>query len=247
MPNLSAHTNIAILATKHLGDKCLDLDLKYFVLGATAPDIRIITKFPRETYHFAQLDFSEIGTGKGSLLKTHPDLLPNSITHNPTRAFIAGYISHLILDESWITEMYRPYFGNNRVFMNPVYGKVLDRAFQLELDLISRNDSDLVLSLLSQSTETVDVNFIPPKTQITWQKWVREHLKQDFTWERLRHMARRISRGVDDHPAHQIADQFLNDMPESIERMHDYVSYKDLTDFKDRAIDRLANEVGDYV
>jgi len=29
--------------------------------------------------------------------------------------------------------------------------------------------------------------------------------------------------------------------------MHDYVSYKDLTDFKDRAIDRLANEVGDYV
>ena len=64
MPNLSAHTNIAILATKHLGDKCLDLDLKYFVLGATAPDIRIITKFPRETYHFAQLDFSEIGTGK---------------------------------------------------------------------------------------------------------------------------------------------------------------------------------------
>ena len=247
MPNLSAHTNLAILATRHLGDKCLDLDLKYFVLGTTAPDVRIITKSPRETYHFAPLDFNEIGAGKEGLLKKHPDLLSSAVTHNPTRAFIAGYITHLVLDESWITEMYRPYFGNNRVFLDPVYGKVLDRALQLELDLISRNDSDLVPSLLSQSIETVDVNFIPPETQITWRKWVAEHLNQDFTWERLRHMARRISSGIDNHPAHRIADEFLNAMPESIERMHNYVSHKDLTDFKDRAIDRLANEVEDYV
>ena len=92
----------------------LNENMGSYLLGSTAPDVRVITRKGREPYHFAPLDFDEVGAGISGLLREHPQLATTE--HGPTRSFMAGYMTHLILDETWITRMYRPLFGKDGVF-----------------------------------------------------------------------------------------------------------------------------------
>ena len=90
-------------------------------------------------YHFAGLDFEEVGAGISGMAAAYPDLFDLSRLEEQTQAFLAGYVSHLVLDETWITEMFRRYFGNAEVFGDNVTGQVMDRALQIELDRESRS------------------------------------------------------------------------------------------------------------
>ena len=245
MPNLPAHVGLAYQAAQRLGHPALDSSMGYFLLGSTVPDIRAITKGRRERYHFAELDFADVGDGARGLFGTHPQLRSNG--HAPTRAFMAGYVTHLALDEAWIVEMYRPYFGDRTVFEDGAYGNVMDRAMQLELDRVSQADVAAAVPLLDQVSERVDVGFIPPETISDWHRWVIEFMQREFSWDRLRFMARRIAAGDGSHPAHTFAEEFLKDVPGSIRRLHAYVPPQELSSFRQRAVGALAAAVGDYL
>ena len=247
MPNLPAHIDLAQQAAERLGHPTLDAHIGYFLLGSTSPDVRAITKGRREEYHFAPLNFEAVGDGVRGLLEANPHLQATSNGHGPTRAFVAGYITHLVLDEVWITQMYRPYFGNPLVFQNDTQGKVMDRALQLELDRRSQMGVENVAPHLEQVTDPVDVGFINAATLADWHQWVSGFVKREFTWDRLGHMARRIAGGDDAHPAHGLADDFLRAMPASLERLHEHVSPEDLTDFQDSAVEQLADAAGEYL
>ena len=247
MPNLPAHLDLAHQAAERLGHRTLDAHIGYFLLGSTSPDVRVITHGRREQYHFAPLDFEAVGAGVKGLFDANPCLRATSNGHEPTRAFIAGYITHLVLDEAWITEMYRPCFGNPQVFENDVHGQVIDRALQLELDRLSQPGVERAAPLLAQVSDPVEVGFIDAATLVDWHQWVVEFMKREFTWDRLGHMARRIARGDDAHPAHGLADEFLRTMPASLDSLHTYVSPDALADFKDRSVQQLAGAVGDYL
>ena len=41
----------------------LSKNMGCYLLGSTAPDVRVITRKGREPYHFAPLDFDEVGAG----------------------------------------------------------------------------------------------------------------------------------------------------------------------------------------
>ena len=244
MPNLITHIDFARRAAYRLNLTTIDSYMGYFLLGSTAPDIRAITRRTREEYHFASLGFDSVGAGIDGLFAAHPHL---SECNGPTRAFVAGYITHLVLDEAWVVEMYRPYFGNRDVFEDEVHGNVIDRAFQLELDRLSQEAVANGVPLLAEATNSVDVGFIPKETLADWQEWVVEFIQRDFTWERLRFMARRVAAGDESHPAHQVADDFLKAIPVSLDRMFEQVTRDDLSRFRDRAVVTLARAVGDYV
>ena len=70
--------------------------------GVHSPDIRVITRRHREVYHFASLDFDEVGAGIDGMFGSHPKLKQVEAYDGPTQAFIAGYMTHLVADETWM-------------------------------------------------------------------------------------------------------------------------------------------------
>lgn len=247
MPNLPAHMALAHQALETLGHPSLGGYRGYFLLGSTAPDMRSMTKKRRADYHFAELSFQSVGDGVRGLFQAHPHLAAMSNGDGATRAFVAGYITHLVLDESWIVEMYRPYFGNPEVFGDCVYADVMDRALQLDLDRLLQGTVATGFPQFGDVNEEIDVGFIPAETIADWHRWVLEFMGREFTWERLRFMARRVSSGDDEHPAHGVADAFLRDLPESLDRLYSYVPRAELSSFRRRAVSTMTNAIEEYL
>lgn len=247
MPNPPVHMNLARQVAERLGHEVLDANMGHYLLGSTSPDIRVITRVDRSVYHFAQLDFEEIGTGMRGLFHSHPHLEDASDHSEQTQAFMAGYLTHLMADETWIANMFRPYFGNRDVFQDGTVGLVMDRAMQLEMD---RRCWDLVGSmrlLLDTPTEHIDVGFIPSDTLEDWSQWVGKNLDRGFSWERLRFMARRIASGDESHPAHILAEEFVNDASAGLERLYELVPNERLQEYHETALDSLTSAVRDYL
>ena len=245
MPNPATHIEMAYRTAQIVDTPVIGQNMGCYLIGSTAPDVRVITKKGREPYHFASLDFDEVGAGVRGLFDQYPELV--TIGHGPTRAFFAGYISHLILDETWITKMYRPHFGVNGLFETEAYGAVMDRAMQLELDLKALEDFDGRLADLAKFEGGLNVPFIDTDILAEWHRWVTDFVTQEFSWGRLRFMARRIARGDEGHPAFHIADEFVRGMPGTLDGLHEVVPTKNLEDFKQDAITEIVGRVEEYL
>ena len=242
MPNLPAHIGLARDAAARIASPVIAGNMGYFLLGSTAPDMRAITKRPREDYHFAPLDFERVGDGARAMLEAHPHLAGLA---GRRAAFVAGYISHIVLDECWITQVFRPAFEDSNVGPDP-RGLVLDRALQLELDRRT-NGVGGSLGLMGAAAMPLDLGFLSDEAVAQWRSWVVEFLERDFSWERLRFMARRIALGDESHPAHAVADELLRSTPESLETMFEVVSRDELQDFARRSVDTLCQHLEGYL
>ena len=247
MPNLRAHIDLAHRAAKRLSHPTLDANMGCFLFGSTSPDIRVITRRDRSVYHFAQLDFETLGAGIEGLFATHPALKHANGHNEQTQAFVCGYLTHLIVDESWIVSMYRAYFGNPDVFEDRAMGNVFDRALQLELDRQSSQPHDAEAILRRLPVDAIDVGFLPTQTLYDWREWVVSSLSRGFTWERLRFMAGRISRGDESHPAHALADEFVRGVPNGLASLYAYVPEESLAEYRERAVDALVGAVEEYL
>ena len=245
MPNPATHIEMAHRAARQVGASVIDTNMGYYLLGSTAPDVRVITKKGRKSYHFASLDFDEVGAGVSGLFQRYPTV--RTVDHEPTRAFIAGYIAHLILDETWIATMYRPHFGVNGIFETEAHGAVMDRAMQLELDSIALEDLSEPKAQLAEFDGGIDVPFIDESTLVVWHNWVTDFVAQEFSWQRLRFMARRIARGDESHPAHRIADEFVRGMTGTLDVLHEAVPRERLEEFRNDSITAVASRVEEYL
>ena len=235
------------MVAERLGPSALDGNLGYFLLGSTSPDIRAVTKADRQDYHFAPLSFESIGAGVDGMLKAHPELRAAWGRGGSTGAFVAGYITHLIYDESWIVEMFRPCFGNSGLFADEMKGKVLDRALQLDLDRQAHPAVASLLPAIAGASGSVDVKFLPAEALAEWRSWVVEFVGRGFSWDRLNFMARRAAGGGDPQPALKIADDFLGGMPESIEDLYRLVGPGRVARFKADAIEKATTRVEEYL
>ena len=193
------------------GDLDFSSNTPEFILGSTSPDIRVITKKDRSIYHFVSLDFERLGDGLRNMQEKHGAWKQIHGKDLKSRAFMAGYASHLILDETWITSMFRRYFSDNRIFIDSFEGLVMDRALQLELD--RRYWSEMGSNLQSFGNADTDINvlFLQNEPIAEWQSWVTSLLDREFSWDRLLFMAKRISKGHTDHPAVAITNEFVSD------------------------------------
>ena len=247
MPNLPAHIHLAMQTADVLGHPDLDAYLGYYLLGSTSPDIRVITRQRREQYHFTDLDFQHVGTGVRGMFGAHPELREPGGLDGPTRAFVAGYITHLMADETYIFELFRPYFGNQNVFEDATTGRLLDRALQLDLDREVWQRVGGLLEGIEFAPEQVHVGFLELEPLSRWRDWVFEVVTRGFTWERLRFMALRIAAGDDEHPAVELVDDFLDRLPHSLEQIYDAVPREKVDDFKTQAVESLVKAVGEYL
>ena len=247
MPNLAAHIDLAQESARRLQDPIVLEHIGHFLLGSTSPDIRAITKRSREEYHFAPLDFERVGAGVRGLFEAHPRLRNGAGHGGPTRAFVAGYITHIVADEVWITEMYRPHFGNRSVFADEASANVMDRAMQMEMDRRAWPALESARTSMEGAAEGVEVDFLDRPTLERWLDWVFTVADRGFSWDRLRFMANRVARGDASHPAHAVAEGFVAGMPGSLDALYARVPAENIDLYRQRTVDALVDEVGRFL
>ena len=82
-----------------------------FALGSVAPDVNNVGGAARQDTHFWYWPAGGDVSGAPTLLARHPALRAHCLAP-PERAFLAGYLSHLITDEQEIVGLFRPYVAH---------------------------------------------------------------------------------------------------------------------------------------
>lgn len=125
MPSALTHLAICADAATDAG-LSLDGTLGEFLLGAIAPDAWPVAGIPRSTTHFWGV---EDRGGVTELRAAHPELWEFARAAGPARAFVAGYLCHLLTDEQWNRTIWRPFFGR----LSPYKGSPARLPMQLAL------------------------------------------------------------------------------------------------------------------
>ena len=242
------HIHLASRVAKRLDQGWLNDHVGSLFLGSTAPDIRAMTKWPRERTHFASLSADEVGTGARNMFRLHPELGDQSALSHATQAFLVGYISHLVADEAWITNIYRPHLdatnGQDTATGTKIESNIWDRALQLDMDskavtevhgLTHSGDS------LSNAASGVEVAFLNPQSLGEWQEWVHRFLGWEFTWDRLKGALNRMYR--DDDDVQREVDSFLRDMPGSLEKVYESIPREKIDAYQQGALEQTLAQV----
>jgi hypothetical protein len=172
----------------------------------------------------------------------------NGLTPN-TRAFLLGYVSHLVADEVWITTMFRPHFGSEqRVTSSDVESHIWDRALQLDMDMAAREemgDMAEVRRALEGAEEGVAVDFIDSETLSRWREWVSEFTTWEYSWDRLRGAARRMYK--DSTEAADLVEEFLSCVPKGLERVHQLVPKQKIAEYRRTAVEESTRLIREYL
>ena len=249
MPNLPMHIYLANQSARQLDWGSIYDHVGSFYLGSTTPDIRAMTGWPREQTHFAPLSVESVGTGIHTMLESYPDLADPGNQTPATRAFILGYISHLVADEVWITTMYRTYFdGESNVAPDEVEANMWDRALQLELDRKTFTAMDglhQAAEAIVCSDQSVDVEFLEAEVLQEWREWVGRFMGWDFTWDRLKRAMNRMYRDNDE--VQQTVDKFLQEMPYSLERIYEKIPEERLETYQAQVLAQTVSHAREYM
>jgi len=82
-----------------------------FLFGTIAPDVQSVSGQQREATHFFTLPPTDTRPAHEVMLAEHTALALARRLSPTQAAFIAGYLSHLELDELWIAHVFGPCFG----------------------------------------------------------------------------------------------------------------------------------------
>ena len=246
MPNIPTHIQLALDVYSKLEDS-LDTDqLGPFLLGATSPDIRAITKTQRSDTHFAPLESMYITEGVDRLLATYPELTDLKTVSRSTQAFIAGYICHLIADQTWVISIYRPYFGNRTLFSDPAEANVYDRAVQLMLDSECQTSVSLASNILEASELGVELPFIANNALKEWRIWVMKFCQAEFTWDRLKFMARRQD-PANHESAEKVANHFIENVSSDFEFITQRLPWCKILNYHQLVVDKATEMAQEYL
>ncbi len=79
-----------------------------FLLGAISPDVRAISGQAREETHFFDIPFSSDQPAQAIMLARWPQIKDAGALTHPQAAFVAGYITHLVMDQTWVEMIVLP-------------------------------------------------------------------------------------------------------------------------------------------
>ena len=250
MPNLPMHIYICQQVATELDWGYAHDHSGAAYLGSTTPDIRAMTKWDRARTHFSDLSVTHVGAGVQRMFEQHPHLAGSDNVLTPqTRAFLLGYVSHLVADEVWITSMFRPHFGpDNRVTDTEIEAHIWDRALQLDMDRAVLEDNERLV-VENDAIAAVDLmpalEFLQDELIDEWRGWVARLLGWDFTWERLKRALNRMYRDNDD--VQLVVDGFLEQMPQSLERVYERIPHELVDAYRQRVIDETKVQAREYL
>ncbi len=250
MPTLPMHIHLANQVAEQLDRSCVFDHRGSFYLGSTAPDIRAMTKQPRELTHFAPLSVEKVGTGTETMFQMHPELNGNMTP--ASQAFLAGYICHLAADEIWITSVFRPNFdvsvAETRLTDNEVEANIWDRAMQLNMDrhtLPQLPTEGHPKELLACSDKDVSMPFFEEGLLSEWKDRVGRFMVWEFTWDRLKNALNRLYR--DDENVQRSVEGFLEGMPDTLEKLYEKIPEGEVSAYQERALAATVAQVKEFI
>ena len=252
MPNLPMHIYLAHEVAEQLGRGYVYDHIGSFYLGSTSPDIRAMTKWPREQTHFAPLSVREVGTGARTMFRNYPQLMDDSEQSLATRTFLLGYVCHLAADEVWITTVYRPNFDTNsedtRLTLDQVEADIWDRAIQLDMDRVSLPDVRGPLDAgqhVSCGDTDVSVAFFEDGLLGQWKERVSSFVGREFEWSRLKFALNRMYRDNDE--VQESVDRFLDRMPHSLEEVYQKIPEAKVENYRRLAVSATIAQVREFL
>jgi hypothetical protein len=248
MPSLGSHLASARILANRLAHRDIEADRGAYYLGATAPDVRIITRGDREHTHFFTLDELANQDSVARMLEAHPRLAVPGALDEVTRAFMAGYLTHLLLDEHYIERIYREYFGVGSLFAGDPRGDLLDRVLQYELERREREQTTEMTSIreaMASSGSLADVELIERETLGRWREVAIDMASHPPTWDRFVRVATRHLRDTPEAEFH--AQQLMTEIPSLLREVLDHVTEERMRQFMDEAIEASTQRVREYL
>ncbi len=227
----------------------LNAEAGAYYLGATTPDIRVLTRWDRARTHFFDLNNYDEQSGVASIFREHPELAAPAQLNKATVAFLCGYISHLEMDEAWIVDVYRPCFGERSPLGGDLVANLLDRVLQFELDRRERQDRKALAEirdhLLATAVDAIDC-FIDREALARWQEINADLLCRQPDWDRF---GASVSRHLRPFGVQSEADlaHFLGNIPELIDQGVREVTQERLDAFLERSRSRALAAMQTYV
>jgi hypothetical protein len=249
MPPLGLHTVIAKDVGDRLRHRVLDAERGNLYLGATAPDIRVITRWERGRTHFFDLHNFDEQSGVAGLFSAYPRLGQPGSLRPGTAAFVAGYVTHLVMDELWINTIYRPFFGQRSPLGGDQRANIMDRAIQFSLDRERRIDRELmahVLDAVARSDLALEIDFIDGDTLHRWRELILEVVDHPPDWERFRYIAGRHLREAGIETPEQF-EEFLRSLPDLVDETLRYLTERRVGEFMDSAVQGSVAAVKEYL
>lgn len=237
MPPTALHMVLARQVAHDLGFADLQSAEGPYLLGAATPDIRVITRQDRRSTHFFDLNQMEHQDSVAAFLAEHGRLAQPENLNVDTRAWAAGYITHLVMDEEYITGIYRPFFARHDDLGGAMRANAMDRLLQFDLDRHYRKDPAVAAAVcraLGCTVENIEAGFIEPETMERWRGVLLEIMERGIGWEVIRGMIGRHLRfaGLDEGES---LTSFLDSLPELLNETIAHITSAEVDGFVQRS------------
>ena len=249
MPPLGLHTVIAKEVADRLRHRVLEEERGNLYLGSTAPDIRVITRWERRRTHFFDLANFDEQSGVGGLFQAYPRLREPGELSAATVAFVAGYVTHLVMDELWINTIYRPFFGERSPLGGNIRANIMDRAMQFSLDRQKRIDRDLMAHILNEVARAdlaLEVDLVDAETLRRWQEVIMDVVNHPPDWDRFRYIASRHLREAGIETPEQLRE-FVRSLPDLADETLRYLTKKRVRAFMDSSVEEALEAAREYL
>lgn len=169
-----------------------------FLLGNIAADARVDSGVSRETTHFYAYDRPIDEHPWRVMMRQYPAL---SEARSPAqRAFLAGYVAHLSIDEYWSLNMVRPYFVKRE--WNTPSREFRFLMLHIILSYMDERDLSLLYGWQHESLCAADpcgwLPFMSDATLIGWRNFIGEQIKPGGVSQTLSLFGARIGKTVDE-------------------------------------------------
>lgn len=169
------------------------------MFGNTAPDVQVVSGYPREVTHFFKLPIrSHDPFAWEACLNEHPDLVRSIRSSTEQAAFLTGYLCHLQADWIWVLDVFMPYFGlrskwetfPKRLYLHNVLRSYIDQYVL----------PGLTNEVRSRLEETVPKNWLPfvrDEFLLQWRDFLASQLQPGAEIKTVAVFARR--QGISSH------------------------------------------------
>ncbi len=189
-----------------------------FLLGNIAADARVSSGSLRADTHFYQYDRPIVEHPWRVMLAQHPGL--RHASSDSQRAFLAGYVAHLSMDEYWSLHMLGPHFVESQ------WGTRESRFVMLHIILIYMDERDLAqldpeqYTILQTAQPAEWLPFMPDPVLSQWRDFIAEQTAPEGHSETLAIFGARINktpeqfRAILDSP-HRMQTDLWNNIPQA--------------------------------
>ncbi len=187
-----------VLDSAHLPEEirqCLRLNLGAYLLGNTAVDVQSLTGQPRYETHFYHVHDKHKRRAGETLLMAHPYLAHPHRLLPVQAAFISGYLLHLVWDECWLREIYRPFYMEATLWPDHLTRSVHHNALRVLVDRQAeaklRTWAELI-PLLRSTEPDAWLPFIDKEALRRWRDWLADQLADPASVQTARVFAERM-------------------------------------------------------